>query len=195
MKKIILITFALLLGLSLNAQKIGIRGGYTMSGLKIDDGFSDFLDAVDMEGKLASGFNIGLVFEKHIKGKFTGHTELNFVQKGSAYDLYPNSNNANTSGYGETNLNYLELPLMAKFTFGHFYFGLGPYFAYLVDAKQIKYRENDALVKMVGEEAAAQLLGVPSMKYDEFYDMDMDNFNRFDFGGHMSLGNFSSRPA
>jgi len=188
MKRIIFIAIALFLGLGINAQIIGIRAGYTMSGLRIDDGFADYLDAIDLQGKLATGFNIGIVAERPIKGKFSGHVELNFVQKGSAYDLYANPNNGGTSGHGETNLNYLELPLMAKFSFGHFYFGLGPYFAYLAGAEQIKYRENDALVAMVGEEAAAQMLDVPSMKYDEFYDMDMDNFNRFDFGGHLSLG-------
>ena len=188
MKKLLLIALILFISLGANAQNFGLRVGYNMSGLRIDDAFSDYLDHIDMQGKMTNGMNIGLIFEKAIKPKFDAHIELNFNQKGSAYDLYANANNGGTSGYGETNLNYLELALMAKIKFEPGYFGIGPYFGYLMNAQEIKYRENDALVDNVGEEAAATALGVSSMKNTEFFDSEMDNFNRFDFGGHLTLG-------
>ena len=41
MKKIVLVIFALFLGFGVNAQTFGLRAGYNMSGLRIDDLFAD----------------------------------------------------------------------------------------------------------------------------------------------------------
>ncbi len=180
MKKIVLIIFALSLGFGASAQTFGLRFGYNMSGLRINDLFADHLDAKGIEGKMTNGVNIGLIFEKAIKPKFDGHAELNFTQKGSAYDMNANEANHGTSGHGQTNLNYMELGLMAKIKFGPAYVGIGPFFDYLVSAQEIKYRDNANLT--------AEQLGVSSLKNDESYDMDMDIMNRFDFGGHLSIG-------
>jgi len=180
MKKIVLIILAMALSLGLSAQGIGLRFGYNMSGLRIDDKLSDFLTANGKEGKMANGINIGLIFEKAIKPKFDAHFELNYTQKGSAYDITANEVNHGTSGHGETNFNYLELALMAKVKFGPAYAGIGPFFDYLMSAKEIKYLDNPHLTP--------EQLGVPSLKDDNFYDMNMDEINRFDFGGHLSLG-------
>ncbi len=188
MKKLLLIALVLFVSIGANAQSIGLRVGYNMSGLRIDDAFSDYLDLVDIQGKMTNGINIGLIFERPIKPNFDAHAELNFVQKGSAYDMYANTDNGGTSGYGETNLNYLELAWMAKLKFGPGYFGIGPYFGYMMNAQEIKYRSNDALVTAYGPEGAATALGVSSMEDPESFDSDMDNFNRFDFGGHLTLG-------
>lgn len=188
MKKSLLIALVLFLGVGVSAQTIGLRFGYNMSGLQIDDNFSDYLDERGIEGKLTDGINIGLVFEKAIKPKLDFHAELNFSQKGSAYDMYANELNNGTSGHGQTNLNYLELPIMAKVKFGPAYLALGPHIGYLLNAQEIKYRENAQLVSALGEAGAAGALGVASMQDDEFFDADMDDFNRFDFGGQFSLG-------
>jgi hypothetical protein len=188
MKKLVLITFVFFLAIGVNAQSFGLRFGYTMSGLRIDDNFADYLDVRGVEGKLTDGVNIGLVFEKAIKPKIDLHAELNFAQKGSAYDMYANEANHGTSGYGQTNLNYFELPIMAKIKFGPAYFAVGPHIGYLIGAQEIKYRENDLLVAAYGETAAAAALGVTSLQDTEFFDSDLENFNRFDFGGQFSLG-------
>jgi len=174
MKKLLLISLILVIGISINAQTIGLRVGYNMSGLRIDDAFSNYLDLVDIQGKMTNGVNIGLIFEKAIKPKFDGHAELDFNQKGSAYDMYANADNGGTSGYGETNLNYLELVLMAKIKFGPGYFGIGPYFGYMMNAQEIKYRSNVNLVAAYGPEGAATALGVSSMEDGEFFDSEMD---------------------
>jgi len=188
MKKIVLIAFVLFLGVGVSAQTVGLRFGYNMSGLRIDDNFSDYLDMKGVEGKLTNGVNIGLVFERPIKSNIDMHVELNFAQKGSAYDLYPNEVNHGTSGHGQTNLNYFELPIMAKIKFGPAYVAIGPHIGYLLNAQEIKYRENANLVAVYGEAGAAQALGVSSLANDEYFDTDMDDFNRFDFGGQFSLG-------
>ena len=180
MKKIVLIIFALSLGFGVNAQTFGLRFGYNMSGLRIDQKLSDFLDTNGKEGKMTNGMNIGLLFEKAITPKFDGHAEFNFTQKGSAYDMVPNEVNHGTTGHGQTNFNYLELALMAKLKFGPAYIGLGPFFDYLVGAKEIKYRDNPNLT--------AEQLGVSSLKNDDYVDMEMDDINHFDFGGHLSIG-------
>ena len=69
---------------------------------------------------------------------------------------------------------------MAKLKFGPAYIGLGPFFDYLVGAKEIKYRDNPNLT--------AEQLGVSSLKNDDYVDMEMNDINRFDFGGHLSIG-------
>jgi len=203
MRNLVLIIFALFLGIGASAQTFGVRFGYNMSGLRINDLFTEHLDNVGVEGKLTNGVNIGLIFEKPIKPKFDAHAEFNFTQKGSAYDMYANEANSGTSGHGQTNLNYLELGLMAKIKFGPAYIGLGPFFDYLVSAQEINYKQNDDLVTLIasmdppdgtgGDVAAAEgvvagKLGVSSLKDDEFFDMDKDQMNRFDFGGHLSIG-------
>ena len=189
MKKLVLISLVLFLGLGVTAQTIGLRFGYTKSGLKISDDVSDHLDLMDKVGKLTDGVNIGFVFEKAIKPRIDLHIELNFAQKGSAYDLGANEANGGQSGYGEYNFNYFELPIMAKIKFGPAYIALGPHIGYLMGAKEIKYRENDALVSMLGsEEAAATMLGVSSLRNDEFFDMDMDFINCLDFGAQFAIG-------
>lgn len=189
MKKILLIALVVFLGMGVQAQSIGLRFGYTKSGLRIDDKLSDFLDVMDKEGKMADGVNIGLVIEKPIKSNIDFHAELNFAQKGSAYDIYGNETNHMQSGYGENNLNYFELPIMAKIKFGPAYVAVGPHIAYLMKAKEIKYREADMLVSNLGSEAAAaNALEVSSLKNDEWFDNDMDDFNRFDFGAQLSVG-------
>lgn len=189
MKKIVLIAFVLFLGLGVIAQTVGLRFGYNMSGLRIDDNFTDYLDDRGFTGKLTDGINIGLVFERPIKSNIDLHVELNFAQKGSAYDIEANDLNMGTTGHGQTNYNYFELPLMAKIKFGPAYVAFGPHIGYLLSAQEIKFRENDGLVSMLGSEAtAAGALGVSSLANDEFFDLDTEDFNRFDFGGQFSLG-------
>jgi hypothetical protein len=188
MKKIVLIALVLFLGIGVNAQSVGLRFGYNMSGLRIDDNFADYLDVRGVEGKLTNGVNIGLVLEKTIKSNIDLHMELNFAQKGSAYDMYPNEANHGTSGHGQTNLNYFELPIMAKIKFGPAYLAIGPHIGYLLNAQEIKFRENSNLVAAYGEDGAATALGVSSLANDEFFDTEMEDFNRLDFGGQFSLG-------
>lgn len=189
MKKIVLIALVLFLGVGVSAQTVGLRFGYNMSGLRIDDTFADYLEMMDINGKLTNGVNIGLVLERPINAKVDMHVELNFAQKGSAYDMYANTANSGTSGHGQTNLNYFELPIMAKIKFGPAYVAVGPHIGYLLSAQEINFKENANLVAMLGSEAAAAgALGVSSLANDEFFDMEMDNFNRFDFGGQFTVG-------
>ncbi len=188
MKKIVLIALVLFLGFGVSAQTVGLRFGYNMSGLRIDDNFADYLEMMDMNGKLTDGVNIGLVLERPINPKVDLHVELNFAQKGSALDMYANEANHGTSGHLQFNLNYFELPIMAKIKFGPAYVAVGPHIGYLLNAQQINFKENTALVAALGEAGAATALGVTSLANDEFVDMEMDNFNRFDFGGQFSLG-------
>ena len=202
MKRLLLVALVLSIGIGVTAQSVGLRVGYTMSGLRIDDSFSDYLTLVDIQGKLTNGVNIGIVFEKPINKKIDLHAELNFAQKGSAYDMYANTDNNGTSGYGETNLNYFELPLMAKIKFGPAYVAVGPHIGVLLSATEINFKENDNLVAAfeaglltgtpmsadAAAGAAAAALGVEGLANDEFVDMEMDNFNAFDFGGQFTIG-------
>ena len=203
MKKIVLIALVLFLGVGVSAQTVGLRFGYNMSGLRIDDTFADYLEMMDINGKLTNGVNIGLVLERPINAKVDMHVELNYAQKGSAYDMYANTANSGTLGHGETNLNYFELPIMAKIKFGPAYVAVGPHIGYLLGAQEINYKDNPTAIAglvsaygMTETAAEAAVLGsmqaagqnITSLRDDEFFDMEMDNFNRFDFGGQFTVG-------
>lgn len=197
MKKIILFAFVLTLGIGVSAQSFGLRAGYTMSGLTIDDAFSSYLETNGVVGKLTNGMNIGLLFEMPVMDMLAISAELAYAQYGSANDMTANVDNNGTSGHGQSNLNYFELPIMAKVKFGPAYIAVGPYVGYLLNAQEITYRENATLVAyytpLLGSEAAAEAavaaaLGVSSLKNDEYYDLDMANFERLDFGAQLALG-------
>ena len=81
MKKIVLIALVLFLGVGVSAQTVGLRFGYNMSGLRIDDNFADYLEMMDINGKLTNGVNIGLVLERPINPKVDMHIELNLLKK------------------------------------------------------------------------------------------------------------------
>ncbi len=44
------------------------------------------------------------------------------------------------------------------------------------------------MVAIYSEDGTAAALGASSLKNEESFDMDIDNFNRFDFCGQFSIG-------
>ncbi|WP_108869330.1 porin family protein [Aquimarina aquimarini] len=100
MKKVVLITFITVLGLSnINAQKIrlGAKAGLNLAFITGDN--TDSLDPI-------TGFHFGLQAEMLISEKFSLQPEL--LYSGQGYDTSIDSE-------GIIALNYLNIPLMAKY--------------------------------------------------------------------------------
>jgi len=130
-KLMIMFSIVAFLGfMSVNANAgFGIKGGTTSSVWDVE------LSGVEVKGNRfedASGFTAGFFFPKEINDVFTIQPELLYTQKGTI---------ENYMGYTlETSLDYIELPLLFKFSllindtiYPNLFFG--PYVAYLINAE------------------------------------------------------------
>lgn len=112
------------------------------------------------------GYNFGLFAKLPVGEYFAIQPELLYSSKGTklTYDNF-------FMGEGEYrfNLNYIELPVLAVFNIGNnFNIHAGPYAAYLVSAN-IKDLNDDGNIEGIG-------------------DLNVDNFNRFDYGLAAGIG-------
>ena len=156
--KIFICLFILLFALpvlKINAQStIGIRAGVISSKFDVQNG--DIAD--DYESKL--GADIALVADFPI-GIFSISPEFHWLQKGSKLkDLNGSFEDATRT------FNYLEIPLLAKVTFGQdvgfFFFG-GPSVGYLLNGTD---KDNDGQTN----------------------DIDLDFYKRVEYGLHVGGG-------
>ncbi len=96
------------------------------------------------DSKFNSGFTVGVAVNVPIgSGSFSLQPELSFVQKGGKYN--------ETNYSSKTRLDYLELPVLAKATFGEatkFYINVGPSLGLGLDGKV----ERDYMNGFVKEE-------------------------------------------
>jgi hypothetical protein len=103
-KQVFFVTCALLLALSLQAQiSIIPKAGVTFSSISYDEEPEDQKTQIGFVGGV--GLDIGI-----IKNFFSLQPELLFIQKGDRFD--------ERDVEAKTTLNYLELPLLAKVSFG-----------------------------------------------------------------------------
>jgi len=121
MKKIFFV-FLCFLGYAIQAQTIIPKVGATYSTLA-------FEDDDDVEAKIGLSFGVGFNFL--LTDRISLQPELNFVQKGysesSSFTVFPYGGGFYTINSSEENkMNYLQLPVLVKFTFGKFYLNAGP---------------------------------------------------------------------
>lgn len=118
------------------------------------------------DNNMKAGLNLGLFAKLPVGSMFSIQPELLYSSKGSKlkYDNF-------IQGEGEYrfNMNYLELPVLAVFNIGkHFNIHAGPYAAFLTSSN-IKDMDDDGTI-------------------DGVKDIDVDNFNRFDYGVAAGIG-------
>ena len=111
------------------AQSIVPRAGLTLSTVSVSD------DDEDLDLKSVIGFTIGAGFNFPVSEIISLQPELNFIRKGFKGE---NSYHENFDGYeysedseAKVALNYLEVPVLAKFSFGgetKFFLIAGPSF-------------------------------------------------------------------
>lgn len=137
-------------------SSFGIKGGVNFSNMYTED--------VDDENML-TGFNAGIFAELPISNNIAIRPELNYTTKGAElkYD------NALTTGAGKFSLGYVELPLLLQAKLGNtFSLHVGPYAAYLVDAKITNKSTNGT--------------------FDFENNLNEDDFNRLEAGIAAGLG-------
>ena len=118
------------------------------------------------------GFVIGLAAAIPLSGdRFYLQPELLFHQKGYSSDFYYASE---ASSYIMT-LNYLDVPVLAKATFGKFFLSAGPYFAWGLGGK---YKGTNTYAGITYENEGKVKFG----ERPDGYSGSNDYVNAFDFG-------------
>ncbi|MCF6184163.1 MAG: PorT family protein [Bacteroidales bacterium] len=135
MKKLLVLSAAILFAFTMNAQKFGVKAGYNMSGYLINFYSPD-------GSKMSTGFNFGLVGEMPVNDMMSLRADVTFNQLGSDYDSkdetdanWPYRALGMEYKYNQ-NINYLQIGISPKFSFGPAYAFVGPYFAYALSASQ-----------------------------------------------------------
>lgn len=181
MKKLLVISIAVLLTISLNAQRFGVRFGGNFAGMRT---------TLDTQGtKIAPGMTIGLCTEFGQK-KVSLRVEANFAQKGFNVDRDEDLGASLSNTVAKVNYNYFELPVLAKVNvIGPLYIYAGPYFGFALTGNQIINEISIDGVALTDTELDA--LGIVKDQ-DLFAD---DLYKKTDFGAAAGLGaQFSLGP-
>lgn len=209
MKKIIL-SAALVSCFFLNAQedssgivnyktvKLGVKGGLSLPSL------SDNSDNKYTENfKSFASFEGGIFMNYGITDKLSAQIEFNYSKKGGErsgmqpipasfiesnlppdqeippdIDFYADFNNRNE-------LQYFEIPLLAKFTIGdewRFFANAGPYFGFLMKATQVTSGSSEIYF-----DENREILLFPETSFDAETDVK-DSINEINFGGILGIG-------
>lgn len=174
--KITIITFFLLSAIfpmHIAAQwKVGATAGYDYNLYSIDTQY-----AYDLNFSNRSGATVGILGEYGFKDWFGLRAELVYLQKGYKMDRLYNETSQNRRDH------YLELPIMARFSFGsqkiRGFLHAGGYVGYWMNSR-VKGVERSLTYnpdKQIDDEEANELYA-----YDKPYDFDSRRDNRFDAG-------------
>ena len=137
--------------------ELGAQGGASVVSLWGND--------ILAKSKATAGFSGGLFVQYNLLDYLAIRVDPGFERKGSLMNLQGIDQNGNSVGQVRyyTNLDYLTLPVLVRFSFGdkiRFFANAGPYAAYLASASQVT-RGDKTFEKHQG---------------------NMDNFRRYDFG-------------
>lgn len=145
-------------------------------GIKAGVNLSNFYQEELGSQNLRLGFNAGIFTELAVGESFSIQPELLFTTKGNQItygendNLFQNLLNGDEdalTGDVETNLTYIELPVLAKFTINEVInLHVGPYVSYLLDA-------------------SSQVDGTLS---DRLGELDRNGFNTWDYGVAAGIG-------
>jgi hypothetical protein len=197
----------------LNAQSLylGVKGGYSLPEL------SGGTNEISKGWMSRSAFNFGLSGYDEISRNLALQVELNFASQGGKKDgLQPIPDGAipgfpsGIAFYADFKnvaiLNYLEIPIVLKYTLlrtkSHkLYFDVGPYFGYLLNAKNktsgssyLYLDKNGTMLMIPDPENPGQYIPLPSQNLGASTDIksDINSFNAGINGGigvSQTLGN------
>lgn len=132
----------------------GVRAGVNLANVNIEQ------DGLNIEPDSRTGLNIGAILNIGVTDAFSVQPELSFIQKGYSLELLGDE--------VELILNYLEIPILAKYAFGSESFQgfvqAGPAIGFALNGKS-----------KFGDE-------------EEDIDFDEDGLNTFDFGLQFGAG-------
>lgn len=152
------------------------QGEDSRYGIKAGVNLSNFFQEELGSQNLRLGFNIGVFTELAVGESFSIQPELLFTTKGNRISYGDNDNifedlieegDDAFVGDAETNLTYVELPLLAKFTINEVInLHIGPYASYLLDAST----------------------SVDGSLGDRLGDLDRNGFSKWDYGLAAGIG-------
>lgn len=175
MKKII---FTLLLAsamIQLNAQEIGIKGGYQVSNLTIDG-----ISGITPDAKYMNNFVVGAFYHHPFNDNWGFQGELNLSQKGfvikEGFDVDIFDFDVPVGAEARTRIKYIESPLLIKYRKNlnpfTWYVEAGPVIGYAVDA-DVKTRINAIIDVNIA---------------DTDINIDNDIYNRWEVGAAIGTG-------
>lgn len=178
MRKLSLMILGVLLGSALYAQdaKFGVMGGLNLSNITKSTGTdlygSDYQDET-YGNQVKPGLAVGVYGNFGFPGNdvVSLNPELYYSQLGSKFK----ADDSNVDAEINRNLHFLELPVLLKFNIERFHIIAGPTVSYLLSGKD----------KYSGE---VDFPGIGVVDGSSDYDLDMDDFNRFTFGGKAGIG-------
>lgn len=141
--------------MSANAQiKFGIKGDMNASNIIGDHSLNaeETGDQDNLQYTTKIGYNLGAFVNLPIKGKFSLQPEVICSLQGANYKITDTEDDefgdeTTSTSTGHLNLSYIQVPILAKFTFGRkFYAQTGPQFGFLMSA-QDKYSGGSDDVK------------------------------------------------
>lgn len=195
MKKLLFLSVAVLFAFSLNAQSFGLKAGYNMSAYLIN-----FYSPAG--SGMSSGFNAGLVGEFPLNDMISLRADITFNQLGSNYDSRLETDaNWPLRAYGveynyNQNINYLQLGISPKFSFGPVYAFVGPYFAYALNGMQKSTWEGASPITPTAGTGTFDIFSDPNATFNPTVAYSDDNnqggtgdkFQKIDLGFNLGLG-------
>jgi len=166
MKRIIfLILFGALISMGSQAQfSFGAKGGLTVADMDLDVEPDTVIDAI-LGGHAGVFFMIG-------DGLFSFQPEIMYVRRGA------HKNDQGSDWYRQINMNYIDVPLLARVSFNlkvaELYFNLGPYVGYMMSAKIKENTFDEGTNQWVNSEYK--------------YDFGEEFVGRWDAGAVMGVG-------
>lgn len=115
---------------SAHAQLLIPKAGFSLSKVEVE---------VSQGMKSKIGFTLGLAYNHQISDVLSIQPELNFIQKGFRQDYHESDDGLTIDANGKFNINFIELPILAKASFGEgnvkFFLNAGPSVAFGLGGK------------------------------------------------------------
>jgi hypothetical protein len=164
MNRLLIFVFILFAG-SANAQQILLKCGISYSTVSAGKYFS----APGYKFTMKPGFVGGIGADFNISEKFAIQPEILYHQKG-----WKDVVNTNSGGVikDEFTLNYLEVPVAAKYKIRSFYLAAGVWVAYALDGKMEQ----------------TQMMWSPPYKFEENVRFGKEGYRRWDAGAQIGFG-------
>ena len=173
MKKLLVLSAAILFAFTMNAQKFGFKAGYGMSGYLVNFYTPD-------GAKMGNGFNAGLVGEYPVNDMMSLRADVTYNQLGSDYYDETDVSGATMISDFTTDVSYLQISVAPKFGFGPAYAFVGPYFGYA-----LSNITNGTVV--MGETTVVDVKDLDNFS-DPTEGGSGDLYNKTDFGLNLGFG-------
>jgi hypothetical protein len=182
MKKTPSLAVILFLTCSAHAQTFISKAGLTLSSIATDD---------DSDQKIQPGFTIGAAFNFRTSEIFSVQSELTFIQKGGKSERREEEPILSYVQKGKVSLNYLEIPVLLKATFGEstkFFLNAGPSIGIGLNGKfESKITINSILLNAPLTETSDGKVKFGEAPEEEEEDIVYID-NRLDFGLQLGAG-------